>query len=153
MRPRVGDPAPDFRCPCHTGQIIEIGSSEQEQVTVLYFYPADETYGCTMEACRFRDEYERFVEAGARVVGVSPDDLESHRRFAEHHGLPFSLVSDADGELRRRYGVGRTLGLVPGRVTFVIDRQGVVRHVFDSQLRAKRHVDEALQVVRRLSVR
>lgn len=120
---------------------------------VLYFYPADETYGCTMEACGFRDEYESFVDEGAMVVGVSPDSLESHRRFAEHHRLPFSLLSDPDGALRNKYGVGRTLGLVPGRVSFVIDRQGVIRHVFDSQLRARQHVGKALGVVRRLSAR
>ncbi len=117
---------------------------------VLYFYPADETTGCTREACRFRDDYERFVDAGAEVVGVSGDSLKSHRSFADHHRLPFALLSDSDGELRRMYGVKRTLGLVPGRVTFVIDREGVVRHVFESQLRATQHVDEALTVVRRL---
>lgn len=120
---------------------------------VLYFYPADETYGCTKEACGFRDEYESFVDEGAMVVGVSPDSLESHRRFADHHRLPFSLLSDPDGALRNKYGVGRTLGLIPGRVSFVIDRQGVIRHVFDSQLRARQHVGEALGVVRRLGAR
>lgn len=118
---------------------------------VLYFYPADETYGCTKEACRFRDGYEDFVDAGAMVVGVSPDSLESHQSFAEHHRLPFSLLSDTDGQLRKKYGVGKTLGMVAGRVSFVIDRKGIVRHVFDSQLRVRQHVDEALGVVRRLA--
>lgn len=123
---------------------------ERSAVMVLYFYPKDETYGCTQEACRFRDEYERFTDAGAEVVGVSPDGPQSHRRFAEHNRLPFALLSDADGELARAYGVGRTLGVLPGRVSYVIDRKGIVRHVFDSQLRAKKHVDEALAVVQRL---
>lgn len=117
---------------------------------MLYFYPADETLGCTMEACRFRDEYEAFSEAGAEVVGVSPNDLDEHRRFAEHHRLPFALLSDADGELRRKYDVGKSLGLIPGRVTYVIDRQGVIQHAFSSQLRARQHVAEALAVLRRL---
>jgi len=117
---------------------------------VLYFYPADETFGCTMEACGFRDEYASFVDAGAMVVGVSPDSLESHRRFAEHRGLPFQLLSDPEGELSRKFEVKRTLGMLPGRVTFVIDNKGVLQHVFSSQLRAKRHVAEALKVVQRL---
>ncbi|MCX4243812.1 peroxiredoxin [Paraliomyxa miuraensis] len=149
MSLRVGDRAPAFSRTAHDGKTIELGG-ELPQVLVLYFYPADETTGCTMEACRFRDDYEAFTDAGAVVVGVSPDGLDSHRRFAEHHRLPFSLLSDGDGELRRKYDVGRTLGLIPGRVTYVIDRKGVIQHVFDSQLRARKHVDEALEVVRRL---
>jgi peroxiredoxin Q/BCP len=147
---RVGDRAPAFTKIAHDGRTVEVGG-ELPEVLVLYFYPADETLGCTMEACRFRDEYEAFVDAGARVVGVSPDDLDKHRGFAEHHRLPFSLLSDVDGELRRKYDVRRSLGLVPGRVTYVIDRNGVVQHVFSSQLRARQHVQEALVVVRRLA--
>src|SRR5690606_13145388 len=136
----------------HDGRTIEVGhgSGERPDVLVLYFYPADETLGCTMEACRFRDDYEAFTEAGAAVVGVSPDALAEHRAFAEHHHLPYALLSVEDGELRRKYDVRRSLGLIPGRVTFVIDREGVIRHVFSSQLRAKQHVAEALAVVKRL---
>ena len=148
---RVGDRVPAFRATAHAGETVEVGHGELPQVLVLYFYPADETPGCTMEACRFRDHFEAFVDVGARVVGVSPDSLESHRKFAEHHALPFSLLSDRDGELRRKLGVGKTLGLVSSRVTFVIDRQGVVQHVFSSQLRARKHVAEALEVVQRLA--
>lgn len=150
MSLRVGDRAPAFTRTAHDGQSIEVGAGARPNVLVLYFYPADETLGCTMEACRFRDEYEDFVEAGATVVGVSPDGPDKHRGFAEHHRLPFPLLSDEDGELRRKYDVRRSLGLIPGRVTYVIDRQGVIRHVFSSQLRAKQHVEEALGVVRRL---
>ncbi len=147
---RAGDRAPAFSRTAHDGRTIEVGAGELPSVLVLYFYPADETMGCTMEACRFRDEYEGFSDVGAMVVGVSPDDLDKHRAFAEHHRLPFSLLSDADGELRRKYDVRRSLGLIPGRVTYVIDRSGVIQHAFSSQLRAKQHVDEALAVVRRL---
>ncbi|MEX1363498.1 MAG: peroxiredoxin [Nannocystaceae bacterium] len=147
---RVGDRVPAFSAPAHNGETVEVGGGELPQVLVLYFYPADETPGCTVEACGFRDEFTEFVDAGAMVVGVSPDSLESHRKFAEHHRLPFLLLSDADGELRRKFAVGRTLGIISARVTFVIDRQGVVQHVFSSQLRAKKHVREALQVVQRL---
>ncbi len=147
---RVGDRAPKFSSVAHDGQTIEVGGEPLSEVLVLYFYPADETPVCTVQARGFRDELARFTDAGATVVGVSPDDLDSHRRFAEHHGLPFSLLSDADGELRRKFGVKKTLGLMPGRVTFVIDRGGVVQHVFSSQLRGNKHVTEALAVVARL---
>src|SRR5690606_13497536 len=92
-----------------------------------------------------------FVDAGAEVVGVSPDSLESHRAFAKDHKLPYRLLSDADGELRRAFDVGKTLGFLPGRVTFVIDRSGIVQHVFNSQLQARKHVEEALSVVSRLA--
>jgi peroxiredoxin Q/BCP len=151
MTVSVGERAPAFSRTAHDGVPIELGAEVRERVMVLYFYPKDETAGCTAEACRFRDHYADFVDAGATVVGVSPDPPETHRAFAEHHRLPFHLISDDDGSLRKAYGVGRTLGWIPGRITFVIDRQGTVQHVFNSQLQARRHVDEALRVVRRLS--
>ena len=117
---------------------------------VLYFYPKDDTPGCTKEACSFRDSYEAFRDAGAEVIGVSSDNEASHRKFADKFKLPFMLVADAGGAVRKRYGVPATLGLLPGRVTFVIDRDGIVRHVFNSQFQATKHVDEALAVLKRL---
>ena len=92
----------------------------------------------------FRDHYEAFRDAGVEVIGVSADSAESHRRFAGKHRLPFRLLSDADGSLRDRFGVPRTLGLIPGRVTYLIDKQGIVRHIFSSQFQPAKHVDEAL---------
>ncbi len=145
----VGDEAPRFEATTHDGKPVRIGA-DMERTVVLYFYPKDETYGCTVEACGFRDAYADFTDAGAAVIGVSQDDDASHRAFAENHDLPFALVSDADGELQRRYGVKRTLGLLPGRKTFVIDRKGIVRHAFSSQIRAGKHVAEALEIVRGL---
>ena len=145
---QVGDAAPDFDLPDASGRRVRLADFKGQGV-VLYFYPKDDTPGCTREACSFRDSYEEFREAGAEVIGVSSDSEASHRRFAEKHRLPFVLVADAGGELRKRYGVPSTLGLLPGRVTYVIDREGIVRHVFDSQLQAAKHVDEALAVLRR----
>ncbi len=116
---------------------------------VVYFYPKDETYGCTKEACSFRDQYEDFVAAGAEVIGVSRDDTASHASFKAHHRLPFTLLSDPGGKVASAWGVRAMLGL-PGRVTFVFDKQGVVRHRFDSMIRFGKHVDEALEVVRTL---
>jgi thioredoxin-dependent peroxiredoxin len=140
----VGDRAPDFALPAQSGQTVRLGDFAGKKAVVLYFYPKDHTPGCTTEAKAFRDRYPTFAAAGAEVIGVSSDSLKSHERFAKKLDLPFVLVSDADGAVRKEYGVEKTLGLIPGRVTYVIDRDGIVRHIFSSQLEAARHVDEAL---------
>ncbi|MDH5491230.1 MAG: peroxiredoxin [Myxococcales bacterium] len=145
-----GQSAPEFSVQNHRGETVALRSLREGGVVVVYFYPKDESPGCTAQACSFRDAYGDLVDAGAAVVGVSGDSVESHQAFAERHGLPFHLVSDTDGALRRAYGVKKTLGLLPGRETFVIDRQGMIRHVFRSQLMANKHVEEAVQAVREL---
>ena len=145
---KPGDRAPEFSLPDAGGRMIGLGEFRGRKPVVLYFYPKDDTPGCTKEACSFRDQYEDFTAAGAEVIGVSSDSGDSHRKFAEKYKLPFTLLSDRDGEVRKRYGVPATLGLLPGRVTFVIDKDGVVRHVFNSQLQATRHVQESLQALR-----
>ncbi len=147
----VGDRAPDFAALDQSGQEVRLSALLAQGPVVLYFYPKDDTPGCTAEACAFRDDHEGFVEAGAAVVGVSSDSVERHQAFVERHQLPFRLISDADGRLRQLYGVPRTLGLLPGRVTYVIGSDGVVRLVFSSQLRAHAHVPEALTAVRQLA--
>jgi peroxiredoxin Q/BCP len=147
---RVGDHAPDFELPSSTGGNVRLSDFRGKSEVVLFFYPKDNSPACTVEACTFRDGYEAFREAGAEVIGISSDSDESHRRFAERFRLPFVLVSDADGALRARCGVPRTLGLFPGRVTYLIDRDGIVRHIFSSQLQPRRHVAEALGVLERL---
>jgi thioredoxin-dependent peroxiredoxin len=147
----VGEAAPDFTLEDHRGQRVTLSDLLARGCVVLYFYPKDDTPGCTAEACSFRDQYEVLKEAGAEVVGISSDRVASHEAFAAKHRLPFILLSDPKGAVRAAYGVQRTLGLIDGRVTFVIDRQGVVRMAFSSQIRPKRHVDEALRIVRSLS--
>jgi thioredoxin-dependent peroxiredoxin len=152
MKPvQIGDRAPDFTATAHDGQKIRLADFQNKQVLVLYFYPKDETPGCTQQACAFRDAYEDFVQAGAVVIGISSDSSASHQAFASGHRLPFLLLTDSDGSLRKAFGVPKTLGLLPGRVTYVIDRQGIVRHVFNSQLQSERHVSEALKIVRQLA--
>lgn len=116
---------------------------------VVYFYPKDETFGCTAEACAFRDQYEDFLAAGAEVIGISRDDAASHDGFKKHHRLPFTLLSDPGGKVADAWGVRALFGL-PGRVTFVFDKAGIVRHRFSSAVRFGKHVDEALEVVRKL---
>lgn len=143
---RVGAPAPDFTLRSQSGDEVTLSKLRDKRV-VLFFYPKDETPGCTAEACSFRDQYDVFAEKGAEVIGISADSEQSHARFAAKNRLQMTLLSDPDGRVRNLYGVQSTLGLFPGRVTFVIDREGVVRHVFSSQLFATRHVDEALKAL------
>ena len=148
---KAGDTAPDFSLPDRTGNTVRLSDYRGKKAVVLYFYPKDDTPGCTKEACSFRDQYEVFKDAGAEVIGISSDSAESHAKFASKYSLPFVLVADKGGTVRKQYGVPATLGLLPGRVTFVIDPQGVVRHVFNSQLQATKHVDEAAQALRAMT--
>src|SRR3989442_4376172 len=147
----VGDRAPDFTLSDQTGTPVRLLDLLGRGTVVLYFYPKDETPGCTLEARAFRDSYDRFTAAGAEVVGISSDSVASHRRFATRQGLPFLLLSDRDGAVRRLYGVEKTLGVLPGRVTYVIDQAGGGRHIYSSQLRATRHSGEALAALQSLS--
>ena len=145
-----GSPAPRFRLQTSTGEYVSLEDFHGKKNVVVYFYPKDFTRGCTAEACGFRDSYEEFKNLGAEVIGISSDDQRSHEAFASEHKLPFILLSDPDGSARKSYGVKKTFGLVPGRVSFVIDKNGIVRHVFSSQSRATAHVSEALAVLKSL---
>ena len=147
---QVGDPAPDFTVDVHTGAQVSLSQFRGKKAVVLYFYPKDGTRVCTKEACSFRDAHESLAEAGAVVIGVSADSTDRHRAFARAQGLPFPLATDEDGTVREAFGVPKSLGLLPGRVTYVIDKEGIVRHIFNSQFAADRHVSEALEVVRGL---
>jgi peroxiredoxin Q/BCP len=146
----AGDKAPDFTLPSQSGGPVRLHDRIGRRVVVLYFYPKDETSGCTAEACAFRDSHEVFTAAGAEVIGVSSDSVGRHAAFAGRHNLPFTLLSDAGGKVRRAYGVPAALGFIPGRVTYVIDRGGTVRHVFNSMTNIGRHVKDALAVVQQL---
>lgn len=143
----IGDRAPDFCANTSDGRRIGLADYLGKRDLVVFFYPKDGTPICTQEACAFRDSYERFVEAGAEVIGVSGDTAESHREFAQRHRLSFPLISDADGSLRASFGVPKTLGLFPGRVTYVIDKAGIVRLIFSAQLASDSHVRQALEAL------
>jgi peroxiredoxin Q/BCP len=146
-----GDPAPDFTLNDQHGKPVRLANFRGKKNVVVYFYPKDDTPGCTRESCAFRDHYAAFSDAGAEVIGISSDSERSHKAFAEKHRLPFTLLADVGGKVRAAFRVPRTAGLLPGRVTYVIDKDGVIRHAFSSQLEAARHVDEAQEVLRRLS--
>ena len=144
---QVGDTAPTFTAPLQDGGTFDSATLLGRKWLVLFFYPKDNTPVCTREACAFRDSYEAFVAAGAEVVGVSSDSAATHARFAEKHRLPFPIVADTDRRLRRLFGVANPLGVIPGRVTYVIDREGVVRLVYAALFASDKHVKQALAAV------
>src|SRR5580693_1318863 len=147
---QVGDKAPDFTLPDQSGEEVSLHDRLGSHVVVLYFYPKDNTSGCTAEACAFRDSYEVFTDAGAEVIGVSSDSVDKHAGFAGKHSLPFTLLSDRGGVVRKLYGVPAVFGLIPGRVTYVIDREGTVRQIFNSMTNISGHVNDALEMVKQL---
>ena len=147
----VGSKAPDFTLPSQSGQMLSLNAFIGEKPVVLFFYPKDDTPGCTKQACVFRDNYDVFKERDAEVIGISSDSVELHRGFAAKHDLPYTLLSDEDKKVRKLYGVPNTLGLFPGRVTYIIDREGIVRHVFSSQLGVEKHVEEAIKALQFIS--
>lgn len=149
---QIGDPAPEFELLNQKGEMVRLSDYLGKKTVVLYFYPKDETPGCVKEACGFRDSYEDFIEVGAEVIGVSDDSIDSHRLFSLSRRLPFVLLSDQKGKIRKTYGVsGSFLGLIPGRETFVIDKNGILRHRFSSQTQIGTHIKEALEMVRELA--
>ena len=144
----VGSVAPAFTLPSQTGEMVSLEDFIGKKPVVLFFYPKDDTLGCTKEVCAFRDSFEEFGKLDAEVIGISSDSIDSHRSFAKEHSLPFTLLSDKGGKVRRLYGVPNTFGLFPGRVTYVLDREGIIRHIFSSQVAVERHVEEAFKTLR-----
>lgn len=143
-----GDQLPHFILHDENHQPINIASLKG-RFLILYFYPKDDTPGCIKEACSFRDAFQDLVDAGAIVYGVSNDTPDSHAQFKEKYRLPFSLLSDTAGELRKLLGVPSDLfGLLPGRVTYIFNPEGRLVEVFKSQLSPEKHVKEALEVIR-----
>ncbi|AII54152.1 peroxiredoxin [Hymenobacter sp. APR13] len=149
---QIGDQAPDFTLKTTTGDSFRLSEQRGQRAIVLYFYPKDDTPGCTAEACSFRDQYQDFQDLGAEVVGVSSDSEASHQKFTQKHRLPFPLLADVGGQVRKLYEVPRALlGLLPGRVTFVIDKEGMIRYIFNSMNRATDHVETAKKVLAELN--
>ena len=146
----VGDFAPYFVLKNQHGQVVKFSDFRANQSVVLYFYPKDDTPGCTAEAKCFRDSYEQFLELGALVIGISSDSAEAHMKFAEKNRLPFTLLSDSLGRVRKMFGVPKTLMVLPGRTTFVINKYGEIKHVFSSQMNIQKHISEAVRILKQL---
>lgn len=147
---QAGQQAPPFTLHDSAGKAWSLDSLRAKGPVVVFFYPRDESPICTREVCSFRDAHQDFVDAGATVVGVSSDSEESHAAFARKRHLPYLLLSDPGGKVRKAFGISRAFGLVDGRATFVIDRGGVVRLAHAAQLEAEGHMEQALTVVRQL---
>ena len=146
----VGETAPEFRLQDGGGQWVSSPDLWRSGPAVIFFYPRDDTTICTAEACAFQGSLSGFEELGATVVGVSADSVASHEAFAGRHGLTYTLLSDPENEARRAFGVPKTLGILAGRSTYVVDSQGVIRHAHHAQISASGHVEEALAAVRRV---
>jgi thioredoxin-dependent peroxiredoxin len=147
---KEGDNAPVFKLPDQDGKEIDMAERIGKKVLVIYFYPKDFTSGCTMEAHAFREMYEAFQKEGAEIFGISGDSVESHKKFAVEHELPFELLSDKGNKVRDLYGAYGIAHTV-GRVTYVVDKKGVINMVFSSNIQPKEHVEESIKKVRELS--
>jgi len=145
----VGSTVPQFTLADQNGNLFSISSVIGKKNLVVYFYPKDDSTGCTAEACAFRDQFEVFNEADAMIIGISGQSVASHKKFAEKYRLSFTLLSDNEDKVRKMFGVPvNFLGLLPGRVTYIVDKAGKVIYIFDSQTKATKHVDEAMRILK-----
>jgi len=152
MAIQIGDKCPSFQLPNQRGEMVNIDDLIGEKLMVIYFYPKDETAGCTAEACSFRDSYEDFTTMGCEVIGISSDSISAHEQFASRHRLNFTLLADTKKEVRKLFGVPSNLfGLIAGRVTYVIDKKGLVNSIHNSQTNPTGHIDAAKKAIKTLS--
>lgn len=151
MKVVEGSQVPSFELKNQYGELFSSDSVVGKKNLVIYFYPKDDTPGCTKEACSFRDQFAVFADADAMIIGISAQSVESHLAFAEKHRLNYTLLSDTDNKVRKLFGVpGNLFGLIPGRVTYIVDKNGKVVYIFNSQTDADKHVDEALRILQTL---
>lgn len=146
---KIGDTIPTFSLKNQNNELFTVNKLMNTPM-VIYFYPKDDTPGCTKEACKFRDEFEQFTDLGALVIGISADDVASHKAFEEKYNLPFTLLADTNNEVRKLFGVPKNLFFIPGRVTYVVDKKGVVQYIFNSQLGAEKHIENSLQKLKEI---
>lgn len=152
MALKVGDKVPNFIAYDTNGNVFESQSIIGKKPLVIYFYPKDDTPGCTAQACSFRDQYEDFTDLGAEVIGVSSDTVASHQKFSKQYKLPFILLSDSNKKIRNLFGVPSGLfGLLPGRVTYVADKNGTIQLIFDNNLMATKHIPKALASIKKIA--
>lgn len=147
----IGDKAPDFSLPDQNERTVRLSDHLGKAPLVIYFYPKDDTLGCTAQSCSFRDNYASFKRLGAEVIGISADGAKSHQHFITKNSLPFPLLSDAGGSVAKSFGLKKTFGFLPARVTFVLDKDGIIQTVYSSQFNMGKHSEDALAAVERLS--
>lgn len=151
MEIKKGNTIPTIILPDQNGNSFNLKKEGSGKITVLFFYPKDDSPGCTKEACSFRDQYKDFVDANAMVVGISGQSVESHKKFAEKYHLSYTLLSDEGNKIRKAFGVPTNFfGLLPGRVTYIIDKNGKVVDIFDSQTQVREHVKHAIEIINQL---
>ncbi len=147
----IGNDVPKFELKDQFGKIFNIDSVIGKKNLVIYFYPKDDSPGCTKQACSFRDQFEAFSDADAMIIGISSQSVESHRKFAEKYRLTYTLLSDTGNKVRKLFGVPTNfLGLIPGRVTYIVDKNGKIVYIFNSQTKAEKHIDEALRIIKEM---
>ncbi|MCF6181524.1 peroxiredoxin [Lutibacter sp.] len=139
----VGDAIPTINLKDENG--VEVNINAIKKPLIIYFYPKDETPGCIKEACKFRDEFQRFTDLGVQVFGISGDSSASHKKFKEKYHLPFTLLADTNNEIRKKFGVPKSLLFLPGRVTYVVNKNGIVTYMFNSQFGAEKHIEKTLE--------
>ena len=150
MAVQIGDKLPNFSAKDTTGNNFESQDYVGQKPLVIYFYPKDNTPGCTAQACSFRDQYQDFTDLGAEVIGISSDNEKSHQSFTNRYKLPFILLADTNSKIRKAFGVPTALfGLLPGRVTYVADKSGTIVMIFDSMM-ATKHIPKALAAIKKL---
>jgi len=144
---KVGDKLPAFTLKDQHGKDFTATDYVGKKALVIYFYPKDDTPGCTKEACAFRDEFEVFTDLNALVIGISSDDVASHKKFAEKYKLPFTLLADTKKEVRKLFGVPKFMGAIAGRVTYIFNKKGEVIYIFNSMRKAVKHIEEAKKIL------
>lgn len=145
----VGSTVPTFSLKDQNGTDFKIESVLGKKNLVIYFYPKDDTPGCTKEACSFRDQFEVFKKEDALIIGISGQSVQSHFDFAKKHRLNYTLLSDEGDKVRKLFGVPTSfLGLLPGRVTYIVNKEGKVVFIFNSQLNAGKHIEEAIRILK-----
>ena len=148
----VGNKVPTFTLKDQNNNDFNIEIYIGKKPMVIYFYPKDDTPGCTKEACSFRDEFEVFTDLNVEVIGISSDSVISHKKFSEKYNLPFTLLADTDKNVQKLFGVPKSLlGLVPGRVTYIVDKNGIVVHIFNSMKDTEKHITESISVLKKLN--
>jgi peroxiredoxin Q/BCP len=149
---QIGDNVPNFTLKDQNNNDFSIANYIGKKAMIIYFYPKDDTPGCTKEACSFRDEFEDFNDLNAKVIGISSDNVKSHKKFAEKYNLPFTLLADTNKDVQKLFGVPKSfLGLIPGRVTYIIAKNGEVKYIFNNFSNTEKHIVEAKRILKSIN--